>query len=470
MESEIAIIGSGPGGSVTAATLADAGREVLLIENGSNCKLDSCVPFSIEEMEQKYRNGGLTPTFGKPKIPYVEGSCVGGGSEVNSGLYHRIPEEVIKKWENEFKVEGIKNSDLEPHYKAIEHNISVSYLPYGAPKASLKLQEGALNLGWKFMEVPKWFKYDNDGVGIKQSMTETYIPRFERNGGRVLSNTRAKKIIKSGSKWMIICENAVSSEQIKIKAENLFVCGGAIHTPALLRRSGIRKNIGNTLQMHPKVKVIAKFPEKVNFKDMGVPALQVKEFAPDFSFGCSISSKHYLALGMLDHPECMSEVDDNWEYMAVYYAMIIPKGSGTIRNVPFFKDPFVSYDLKDDDMRILAEALKKLCLLLFEAGAEYLYPSISGFNRIRTKKEIERIPELLTRQNTNLMTIHLFSSCPMGEVKRTCATDSFGKVSGYDNLYINDGSLLCSAPGVNPQGAIMAIARRNAFHFLDNGI
>ena len=56
----------------------------------------------------------------------------------------------------------------------------------------------------------------------------------------------------------------------------------------------------------------------------------------------------------------------------------------------------------------------------------------------------------------------------MGENNRICATDSFGKVYGHHNLYINDGSLLCSPLGVNPQGAIMAIARRNIFHFLKN--
>jgi choline dehydrogenase-like flavoprotein len=64
------------------------------------------------------------------------------------------------------------------------------------------------------------------------------------------------------------------------------------------------------------------------------------------------------------------------------------------------------------------------------------------------------------------MTIHLFSSCPMGEQRSRCATDSFGRVHGFDNLRVNDASLLCTAPGVNPQGSTMAIARRNALHFL----
>jgi choline dehydrogenase-like flavoprotein len=66
------------------------------------------------------------------------------------------------------------------------------------------------------------------------------------------------------------------------------------------------------------------------------------------------------------------------------------------------------------------------------------------------------------------MTIHLFSSCPMGENRSQCAADSFGRVHGFKNLFINDASLLCTAPGVNPQGSVMAVARRNAIHYLES--
>ena len=166
--------------------------------------------------------------------------------------------------------------------------------------------------------------------------------------------------------------------------------------------------------------------------------------------------------------EYMQEVEKNWEKMATYYAMIVPKGKGVIRNLPFFNDPFVKYSLKECDIELLGKALRNICLLLFEAGAESIYPSIRGFGVLKSVDEINQIPRLLPRDKTNIMTIHLMSSCPMGEDEKICATDSFGKVYGYDNLYINDGSLLCSAPGVNPQGSIMVVALRNANHFLEN--
>ncbi|MGA2661712.1 MAG: GMC oxidoreductase, partial [Verrucomicrobiota bacterium] len=77
-----------------------------------------------------------------------------------------------------------------------------------------------------------------------------------------------------------------------------------------------------------------------------------------------------------------------------------------------------------------------------------------------------QLPEMLPNGLARLMTVHLFSSCPMGEDQHVCATDSFGRVHGFDHLFVNDASLLCTAPGVNPQGSIMALARRNVIHFL----
>ena len=62
------------------------------------------------------------------------------------------------------------------------------------------------------------------------------------------------------------------------------------------------------------------------------------------------------------------------------------------------------------------------------------------------------------------MTIHLFSTCPMGERRDRCVVDSFGRVFGQPGLIVSDGSVLCTATSVNPQGSIMAFARRNALH------
>jgi len=466
LRAEIVVVGSGPGGAITACLLAEAGRDVLLVEEGEHLPLSSCAPFSTDEMLQKYRNGGQTVALGKNKIAYVEGRCVGGGSEINSGLYHRTPPEILERWRTEFQVEGLAEKDLLPHFESCEREVSVSLLPHPAPPASLKLHAGATKLGWKSLEVPRWFRHETDGSGKRQSMTETFIPRFLRAGGKIVSGTRANRIRQNGTGWLIEAAHPKTGA-IRIAADHLFLCAGAVHTPALLRRSGITLHIGNSLQVHPTAKIVARFPDTVNSADMGVPVHQVKEFSPRLSFGCSISTRAYVALGLLDHPEAARETARTWQQSATYYTMITSEGRGRVRTLPTFRDPLVRYALTEMDRRNLADGLRKLAQALFAAGATELFPSLTRGQVLHDEGGLNTIPEVLPDGLANLMTIHLFSSCPMGEDESKCATDSFGRIHGFKNFFVNDASLLCTAPGVNPQGSIMAIARRNVLKFLN---
>jgi choline dehydrogenase-like flavoprotein len=472
-ESDILVIGSGPGGAITACLLAEAGREVMLLESGPFLTLEECPQFTRDEMERKYRNGGLTAALGRTKVAYVEANCLGGGSEINAGLYHRTPEEVLNAWRRDFGLEGAGLADMMPHFEACERDVSVSCLPGAAPAASLKLHKGAGVKGWRSLEVPRWFKHGSGGSGDdrgeKQSMSRTFIPRALAAGCRLVPDVRARRLKRARGRWVVEAERVLPDKrrtQHTLSCKTLFVACGAIQTPALLQASGIAPLAGRSLRMHPTVKVVARFPEAINSAEMGVPVHQVKEFAPRLSFGCSISGAPYLSLAMLDHPRHMREVDEGWPQMAIYYAMITG-GSGSVRRVPGYRDPLVRFALGDSDMRGLADGIRKLAELLLAAGAEALYPTVDGAPPLAGINDLAKIADPLPHGRTSLMTIHLFSSCPMGEDKRRCVADSFGRVHGHQDLYIADASLLCTAPGVNPQGSIMAFARRNALHFLD---
>ena len=100
------------------------------------------------------------------------------------------------------------------------------------------------------------------------------------------------------------------------------------------------------------------------------------------------------------------------------------------------------------------------------SGADVLFPSIEGAPPIRGRDDLAQVWPLVQRGRVSLMTIHLFSTVGMGERRDRTGADSFGRIWGVQNLRVNDASLLPDAPGVNPQGTIMAIAARNCDHFL----
>ena len=451
------VVGSGPGGATTAHLLAQNGKDVLLLEEGSHrVGLES---FSPQEMLHRYRNGGITATVGKPLVQYVEGRTLGGGSEINSGLYHRAPRSIVERWEADF---GLLETDWENVCEQIESDLSVGPMTIPLSAASLKLAQGAESLGWQATEVPRWHKYHETGPGERQTMTRTYLKRAQETGRcKVETGQRVVGVSPIDGGWQIR-----TAQGRRWKTPHLFLCCGAVYTPFLLRTNGITQNIGDSLSLHPTVKVTALFPEEVNSRDMGVPVHQVKEFAPTMSFGCSISQPGHLALAGLDQPDLLRRVGAEWKRMAIYYVNVLGTSHGKIRTVPGSSDPAVSYTVTLRELRELALGLKRLCRLLLETGAQALFPCVTGQRPITSLTELENLPPVLTRQTARLMTVHLFGSCPSGEAPH-CPVDSFGNLKGHSGLHIHDASLLCTAPGVNPQGTIMTMAYRNTMKFLE---
>jgi len=469
---DIVVIGSGPGGSLTACLLAEAGRDVLLIEEGPDLAQSSSPLFSSQEMVQKYRNGGITVALGRTNVVYVEGRCNGGGSEINSGLCTRASAEVLDEWRRTHDVRALTAADLEPYYDRNDVELETAIAPITAPAAQ-KLHEGADRLGWKSWEVPRWVRYGQVSGGgsamvERRSMTEIFIPRARAAGCHVLSDTRAIRVVRHGGKLEVVLESlsdGVERRQITVQANTVFVACGATQTPALLFRSGIRKNVGNELRLHSMLKVIGQFPEEVTATDPSMPARQINEFSPRLVFGCSVSKPAHLATIMLSNPEYLSSLELYWQHMAAFYTSA-RGGRGTVRLLPGFRDPLVRYHLDDNDLAELSEGLKRLCEVLFAAGATVVYPGVTGLDALYSERDLDRIPDPLPARDTNLTTVHLMGSSPMGENQSVCVADSFGRVHGGKGLYIADSSLFCGSLGANPQATIMAIARRNAQRFL----
>jgi choline dehydrogenase-like flavoprotein len=117
-------------------------------------------------------------------------------------------------------------------------------------------------------------------------------------------------------------------------------------------------------------------------------------------------------------------------------------------------------------MKLLGEGLYRLGELAFASGAREIFNPVEGGPTLQAPSDLEPFRAGIPHGKVNVTSIHLFSSCPMGEDQSRCVVDSYGKHHAVSNLYINDASMLPACPGVNPQATIMAIVRRNTEQFL----
>jgi choline dehydrogenase-like flavoprotein len=470
---DLLVIGSGPGGAMTAMMAAEAGRDVLVVEEGHDHTIDSAPSFSLDEMDQKYRNGGLNMTFGQTNITYLEGRCVGGGSEINAGLYHRPLESTLAAWAAQTGIDDFAPEQVWPHFEAVERDCVVNLFPKGPGPASELLRLGAGRMGWSTREIARFWTYDRGDhgamMGRRQSMSETLVPRARKAGARLLPDTRVIRIIFHGVRAVSVrCDTSDAERRVspvEISFRELFVCAGAVQTPLLLRRSGLLRNVGDSLRLHPMIRVVATFPDEFNAPHFGVPSEQVDQFKPELTLGCSYSSVPHLSLWMGNEGGDKRQRLKNWRKTGIFYVAAVGEGVGRIRELPLLKEPFIRLPLTQGDLARLGEGLLRLGQLLFAAGATEITSPVSGGSPIRDAVALEALCRALPQGRMAVSTIHLFSSIPMG-TSPGAGTDSWGRLHGVANAWVNDASLFPASPAVNPQGTVLALARRNIVHQL----
>ncbi len=467
LDAKVLVIGSGPGGAMTACTLAEGGHEVLLVEEGDNLPVGATEPYSLDEMDRKWRNGGLTPSFGPVKVTYVEGRCVGGASEINAALYHPPVPSVLDQWARDYGIADFGGASLARHIEAVEREASVSPFPGSPGIASERLAAGAASLGWKSVPVQRFWKYD--GVtpgGRRQSMTETYLPRARAAGARIEAGLKVKRLLLEGRRAVGAIAIDRQGRPVELRAERVIVCGGAIQTALILRRSGLTRGVGNTLSMNPMIRVAAEFDDRINEPAIGVPVQQIEAFKPSMTLGCSNGSMAHLALWLVGAPGDREKMLAEWWRLGVFYAKVMAKTRGFVRNVPLVDEAFVSFRLGRDDLALLGLAAERLATVLLASGARSVVSPVPGQPAIRSLGDIPALRAGVEAGKAQVTAIHLHSTVPMGAEQKGCPADEYGKLRAFENVWVNDASLLPDTPGINPQGTILAIARRNAERML----
>ncbi len=471
---DVVIVGTGAGASVVAKNALKSGYSVLMVEQGIH-HTEADVKTSKDSFTKMWRGCGLTAGLGKPPIAYAEGVCVGGTTEINSAIYQIPYRQTIDGWVSEYNLgDDWRYDNLKPYYDRVFAYMSVSethphfedteILFKGGKKCGYKVEHLPRAMDVTASLPPRTYACPTRG---KQTMSRTLLPDAFRSGATCLTDCWVHKIHTKNRRATHITAVQNGKKRI-VKFDKLFVCGGSIQTPALLHRSSIRKNIGTTLQLHPTIKVVARFDQVVQTGESMVPTAAVTEFLPDIRIGGSVFDTGFLAMGIANNYHHTAILMHNPAHIGSYYTMIKPQGSGRVMAIPFIKEPFVKYALTKQDFKNLQQGILYTAQVLFHAGANLIFPDIaehSGWTHI--DQAITDLQTPIKPANFNPMSIHLMASCRPGGSAETSATDPNGKVWGFDNIYICDASQIPTALGVNPQASVMAISEHHTQRIFD---
>jgi choline dehydrogenase-like flavoprotein len=479
IECDVLIIGSGAGGAVVAEALTGAGLDVVMVEEGPYLDRDRVPDSTAGSLLQMWRCGGLTAGLGKPPVAYAEGRCVGGSTEINSAIMQRVPDDLLETWAADYEIADFGPRALEPYYDRVAAMVNASLTDGPLGEASNRLRQGGEALGWRTAPLERAQRHCvatnlcalGCPTGGKQSMTATAIPRALGRGLRLVAQCRVRRLVLG--KGRVVAARAVArghdgrAHRVTLRPRQVFLSGGAVQSPALLRRSGLTHKVGESLRLHPTIRVVARFDREIDAHDTRLPLYAITEFMPEARIGGSFFQLGFFGTALAEDWDTRSWLLADWRRCGLYYAMTRARGLGRVSAPPGLADPLVRYALAPEDWASLAMGLSRLGEAMFAAGATHVYPSIAGHPGWT---EAGQCGEFLTgglpRDRTNLMSIHLFSSCPPGERAERSATDSFGRVRGVENLILADASQIPEAPGVNPQLTVMAMALRNAEAFL----
>lgn len=481
----VVVVGSGAGGAMTAAELADAGVDVVVMEEGGYHPTASFTAATGRALRTLYRDGGVGLALGAPPVLFSEGRCVGGSTVVNGGMSWRTPARVLQRWADDDGIAEISEPDMERYFDEVESRISVGLQdPETIGRDMRLLKAGADAKGWNIIPNLRNQLHcagsnnctNGCPTGAKRSMLVTSIPRALNRGARLFADCRVDRITRSGRKVTGVEARFVRpggrrGPRLTVRARVVVVAGGAIQTPALLARSGLRSGsgpLGRNLSLHPNAKVIAFFDEPVIGWQGVHQAYQVREFIEDGILLTAVNlPPSLIAMSLPSHGRELGEIMADYNHMLTAGCLIEDTGTGRVRNVPGL-GPQVTYQLTDADAARVLRGIACTAELMFAAGARRVLLPFDGAPEAR---DPAAVADILARppakKSMELFTVHLMGTARMSADPRRGVVDSFGACYGVPGLFVADASLLPSPIGVNPMETILALAVRNARRLID---
>jgi choline dehydrogenase-like flavoprotein len=472
-ECDVVIVGSGAGGAVAAATLAEAGLDVLVLEAGGHYNRENYPVDRLEAVTELYRDGGLTIAEGQPPIPVPVAKTIGGTTVINSGTCFRAPDLVLDAWQSEFGIPWA--GELDEDYAEAEEFLHVTQLdPERMGRNGQLAMEGAAAVGASGAPIHR-----NAGscvqcsscpygcaIDAKRGMHISYLPRAVAAGARVRARVEAQKVlVEDGRAVGIACAARGADGRTRpytVRAHRgVITAGGALGTPELLLRSGLGgAQVGRNFHIHPACWVGARYAEEVRGWEGVMQSFYVDQWE---SQGVLLEATFTpLAFGGAWLPGTGAEHQRSLLEFGHVGSIGVHLSDRSQGRVGLGNDGALraSYKLTREDADRIHYGISRAAEIHFAAGAAEVYPNIPRFGALKPNQLAEFEAARLKPSELRLEAFHPMGTARISADPRqgVCAPD--GSVRGTRNLYVADASLFPTSVGVNPMMTIIAFAKQ----------
>ncbi|MBY5993054.1 GMC family oxidoreductase [Ferrimonas balearica] len=489
LEADVVIVGTGAGGGTAAEILTQAGLEVVLVEAGP---LRSSTHFVMEERRaypDLYQQSAAMKTR-DGAIGMLQGRSVGGSTTVNWTTSIRTPKPTLAHWARHHRVEGLSRAELDPWFERAERRLNIHPWPVPPNRNNDTLAQGCAALGWEYTVIRRNVKgcanlgYCGMGcpINAKQSMLVTTLPAALDAGATLLSRTEAWTLSREGERITALnCLTRDPNHQrrevgVTVRARHYLLCGGALHSPALMLRSALpdpHQRVGQRTFLHPSVMSVAEFDGPVAAHAGAPQSVYSDQFVwPEegLGFKLEVAPLHPVLVATNvpgfgpQHQALMQRFNHIQGMIALVRDGFDATSPGGRVQLDDHGDPLLDYPLNDAFWQAARRAFLAMAEAQFAAGAQRVMTMDDSMPWWASWAEAKAgIPQLeLAPLKTMVASAHIMGGCGMSEDPTQGVVDSLGRHHQLANLSVMDGSMLPTSLGANPQLTLYGIVGRNA--------